>query len=608
MSHRLASLLLTFAAVAAGCSGTPSAPRSPSPAGMAALEQRELAEARALFDRNLAAIRARDREAYLDCYLSTPRLVRTGFAGFTLGHDALAADTAGDWPLALDARDVRVAWLAPGLVYGAYRYHVVYADGVAREGLSERLIGRTPDGWRIVLTSAFEQPSGTPAPPVALVGGTLYDGGEGEPLRDAVVLVRDGRIEAVGTRDTLPVPGDVDVVDVGGRYLTPGLVDTHVHYSQTGWADGRPDACDVRDRHPYPRVQASLAAQPERLHRAFLHSGVTAVLDCGGFPWTRGLGAATEDAADAPHVRAAGPLLTTWDPGPVLALPDQTQMVLMTDRDGVRAAVASHAEQGSDAVKVWFIVRGDRPLDALGALGATAGEAAREHGLPLIVHATGLAEARLAVDAGAALLVHSVDDEPVDEAFVAACLEQGTAYCPTLTVRNGYAALLERRLPDEVRRGFPALDPGLRERLLETTSLPPDPRDTPDARALRAERDRARDAVMAANLRALHAAGVPVVLGTDAGNPLTAHGPSVFAELEAMQAAGLPPRAVLTAATRDAARAIGRGADLGRVAPGCHADLLVLQADPGRDAAALRTIERVMRRGVLHRRELLAGM
>ncbi|MDO8349332.1 MAG: amidohydrolase family protein, partial [Planctomycetota bacterium] len=110
---------------------------------------------------------------------------------------------------------------------------------------------------------------------------------------------------------------------------------------------------------------------------------------------------------------------------------------------------------------------------------------------------------------------------------------------------------------------------------------------------------------MAGNLVRLHAAGVPVVLGTDAGNPLTLHGPSVFVELEAMQQAGLPPTAVLVAATRDAARAMGRGDDLGLLAAGRIADLLVLTEDPGKDVRAFRSVTHVCRGGHLHDRAAL---
>src|SRR5262245_53384398 len=570
-------------------------------------EPEDLAAARALFDRNLAAIHDHDRDAYLACYLQGEGLVRAGFTGSEQGFDRFAQALDDDWPVTLEARDVSLHWLAPGLVHASYRYRVIYRDGVPHEGLSERLFRETEDGWRIVVTTAFEQPAGTPAPPVALVHATVYDGGSGPPLDDAVIVVRDGRIVALGPAASTDVPPGVDVVDLGGRFVTPGLIDTHVHYSQTGWADGRPDACDVRDRFPYAQVQADLAAHPERFHRAFLHSGVTAVLDTGGFGWTRTLGARTENDPEAPHVLASGPLLTTWDPGSKLALPEASQFVLMSDDASVRAAVASHKALGSDAIKVWFIVTGERPLDELGRLCAVAGEEARRAGLPLIVHATGLAEAKLAVAAGVHLLVHSVGDQPVDDDFVQACVAGKVFYCPTLTVMHGYAALFDRQLSDELRGQLPAVDASVRDRVLATESLPPDGRSSPAAREQRDRDFESRDRIMADNLLRLHRAGVRVVLGTDAGNPLTLHGPSVFPELEAMQAAGLTAQEVLTAATRDAAAAIGREKDLGVIAVGRVADLVVLDEDPGTDATHWRSIQQVMRAGLLRAREQLAG-
>src|SRR5204862_2463890 len=72
-----------------------------------------------------------------------------------------------------------------------------------------------------------------------------------------------------------------------------------------------------------------------------------------------------------------------------------------------------------------------------------AGDEARKVGLPLIVHATGLQEAKGALRAGAKLLVHSVDDHPVDAEFLAMARRNGTIYCPTLTVRDGYVRMAE---------------------------------------------------------------------------------------------------------------------------------------------------------------------
>ena len=58
--------------------------------------------------------------------------------------------------------------------------------------------------------------------------------------------LRDGKIACAGSRSTCPVPSGTEVLDVSGLWITPGLVDAHVHFSQTGWADGRPDALDLR--------------------------------------------------------------------------------------------------------------------------------------------------------------------------------------------------------------------------------------------------------------------------------------------------------------------------------------------------------------------------
>jgi imidazolonepropionase-like amidohydrolase len=88
-------------------------------------------------------------------------------------------------------------------------------------------------------------------------------------------------------------------------------------------------------------------------------------------------------------------------------------------------------------------------------------------------------------------------------------------------------------------------------------------------------------------------------MGTDAGNPLTLHAVSVYAEMEAMAAAGLTPMQVLMSATRGGSLALGREAEVGTVEKGKVADLLVLAADPTRDVSNFRSVQAVMRGGVL---------
>ena len=101
-----------------------------------------------------------------------------------------------------------------------------------------------------------------------------------------------------------------------------------------------------------------------------------------------------------------------------------------------------------------------------------------------------------------------------------------------------------------------------------------------------------------ANLRAVRDAGIPIAMGTDAGNPLTLHGPSVYGEMEAMQAAGMTPMEVLVASTRNGALAMGRLDRFGTVEKGKQADLIVVAADPTRDIKNLRALRYVVKGGV----------
>ncbi len=229
------------------------------------------------------------------------------------------------------------------------------------------------------------------------------------------------------------------------------------------------------------------------------------------------------------------------------------------------------------------------------------GEEAKAVGLPLIVHATQLEAARVAVAAGASLLVHSVDDGAVDDAFIEACVAQGTSLCPTLTVFDGYSQLYLREISQEVRAQLAWVHPTVRARILATEGLESRGDKKVMRASLNARADRSRQ-VMYANLLSLHQAGVPIVMGTDAGNPLTLHGPSVFPELEAMQAAGLTPAEVLVTATSKAAAVLGRANDLGQVRAGFVADLVVLEQDPRADIRNVRGITHVVRAGTVHER------
>ncbi len=270
----------------------------------------------------------------------------------------------------------------------------------------------------------------------------------------------------------------------------------------------------------------------------------------------------------------------------------------------MRQAVRAHKAWGAAAMKVWYIMPPQPPDTArVSALVAAAGDEARKVGLPLIVHATGLWEAKDALRAGARVLVHSVWSAPVDDEFLALARRAGTIYAPTLMVPDGYRQVAARRFERD-RQPLECVDPGTRAKALATDSVAPAKRPTTAALEQRAARTAQGLAQGLANLKRVHDAGIPIALGTDAGNPLTLHGASVFMELEAMQAAGLTPLEVLVAATRTGARALGLDST-GTVTAGATADLVVLDADPLADIRNVRRIALVVRRGEVYtRREL----
>ncbi|MEA2569818.1 MAG: hypothetical protein QOI24_1819 [Acidobacteriota bacterium] len=160
-------------------------------------EAEDVAAARSVFERNIDAIRQRDTAKYLSCYLQSEKLARGGPSGFQIGYAGFSKSAGSAWPDTIDASDIHLLPVQPGVVYGTYRYRVRYgADEHA--GISERLFLRTADGWKIAITGAIDAPPGTPAPPRALIGPTLIDGRGGAPIANANVIIRDGKIDCAG--------------------------------------------------------------------------------------------------------------------------------------------------------------------------------------------------------------------------------------------------------------------------------------------------------------------------------------------------------------------------------------------------------------------------
>jgi imidazolonepropionase-like amidohydrolase len=429
-------------------------------------------------------------------------------------------------------------------------------------------------------------------------GAILVDGTGAPPVPDAVVVIRGDRIQCVGPRNRCRAPASATRIDARGMWLVPGLVDAHVHFGQSGWFDARPDAANLQDQFPYPEVAARLASDPERFGRAYVCAGVTSVFDVGGYPWSWNLRQRFAGNPSAPRVAAAGPLFATIPFG--VELPSQHQFVFMADSTTIRRGVAEHAAFKTDAVKIWYIMPPQPPDTArMQALVRLVAAEAHARGIRVIVHATGLWEAKDALRAGADVLVHSVFESPVDDEFIALARERAVSYVPTLVVYEGYLdasqdTIRGSRYPlecvDSLSRRLAANGPPPAERLGHGLG-------NPEVRA----RLRDQIAVAQRNAKRVHDAGITVAVGTDAGNPGTFHGPAIYREVELLQQAGFTPAEVLVAATRNGARALGRESDLGTLEAGKFADLLLLRADPTADIRNFRAVYLVMKGGVAAR-------
>jgi imidazolonepropionase-like amidohydrolase len=433
-----------------------------------------------------------------------------------------------------------------------------------------------------------------PRPPIVILGGTLVDGTEAPPRPNEAMLIVDGRIRSIGPRAFTKAPKNATLVQATDRWIVPGLVDAHVHFFQTGGLDARPDIVSLPGASPYPKVVDRIRRMPQVYLRAYVCAGVTSVADFGGPSWIFGLRESRTLDHDSPRIAFAGPLLATHDP-PALELEDDEPLWLMKDAADVRAKVERLAAMRPDFVKVWFVHRAGDDIEAQTALVRTAIEAAHARKLRAAVHATTLDTARRAVEAGADILVHGISDRDVDDAFVEAVVARRVIYVPTMLVTSSYRALRLRQVrfepfeaecaPPETMASFDVLTS------LADDVLPRPKTEPPDTLP-----------VQQRNVKRLVAAGAIVAAGTDAGNTATLHGSSLHKELALMVEAGLTPMEALVAATRHGAMVMGREKELGTIAPGMLADVLVLDADPLADIRNTRRIAYVVRGGVVYGR------
>ena len=430
---------------------------------------------------------------------------------------------------------------------------------------------------------------------LVITGGTLIDGTGRAPIEDATIVIRGEKIVQIGSGSPVRWPPGARRLDARGAFLLPGLWDTHMHIG--GSAGGFLTAEEFSERQ-------------YRLNwQAYLYNGVTGVLEMGGVKDAL-LGWREEERGGrllAPRIFTVGPLFTAPGGHPAGTIYKGNDWFIehatrrVTDPEEARAEVRRLVlEDRVDAIKAVYDDRdGQIPKLSLEVLRALI-EEAHAHGKRVFVHVGTARDALEALRSGADGVEHAIgSDEALWEEALREAARRDAFWTPTTAVAEALA-----------HWGDPAYIRGYETAGSVSSAVSAslqDPRGNwhpLDEAALREYRARFRAKKEA--LRAMRDRGIRVALGTDAGISAVFHGLSVHRELEILVQAGFTPLEAIVTATRGAAEKLGVAEERGTAEPGKAADLIVLKANPLEDIRNTRSIEWVIHRGVLYRREELA--
>lgn len=434
----------------------------------------------------------------------------------------------------------------------------------------------------------------------AFTGGMVIDGTGASPIPDGTVLVEGERITAVGPSREISIPEAAQVIDARGKWIIPGLIDAHIHFFQSGGLYTRPDIIDLRSERPYSQEIAWVQERiPQTLAR-YLASGVTSVVDMGGPMWTFQIRELARERLMASRVALAGPLISSYRPK-VFEIDDPPLLKVQSPKQA-RAAVRRILDHQPDLIKLWLIWFPGQPLVAKAAWVQATIEESHAHGKRVAVHATQREMARAAVQAGADILVHSIDDGPVDQPLIQRLKERDIPYITTFMVQEGYREILGQEVElSQIERHIG--DPQVIATFDDLAEL------RPWRGWLGTLSQFSINSFMLNNLKRLQENGITIAAGTDAGNIGTLHGPALHRELELMSRADLSPLEILVAATRGGAQVMGRASELGTIEKGKLADLVLLDADPLKDIRNTRRIYRVVKGGtVLDPKQILKDL
>ena len=391
---------------------------------------------------------------------------------------------------------------------------------------------------------------------IVLLGGTVIPGSGADPIPHSVIVLNKGKIAEISALSEYRVPPEARVFDTVGKTILPGLIDVHTHIQDSGTGT---EAQLLHEVLPYKALKAAGHA------RACLEAGFTTIRDLGAELWIdTGLRDAIQDGlVPGPRMLVSGYKITsTGTDFPVF--PPEIGIRGRETMDSpyeVRKAVRTLLAMGVDWIKVMTSGRTFRKSSSPDALGLTleetkvAVEEAHNQGKKVSAHAHGNRGIKVALEAGCNSIEHGtvLEDEDLDR-----MVRDRVFLVPTLS----YGKRLEKMGDASGLPGY-ALEKALRSRRLRVKSF---------AQAL--------------------SRGVKIASGSDAGMPFVAHGTNAF-ELAALVDAGMTPMQAIVAATGAATELLGTP-EIGSIATGKIADLLVVEGDPVKDITLLQDRKKIL--------------
>jgi imidazolonepropionase-like amidohydrolase/ABC-type polysaccharide/polyol phosphate export permease len=419
--------------------------------------------------------------------------------------------------------------------------------------------------------------------------------GDGKVIENGSVLVRAGKIAAVYDGEPPSAKSlNAETVEAAGKTILPGLIDVHVHLGAIPGV-----YADMSKYDPNKEMLRNLAA--------YLYSGVTTVRSVGDqldlILEIRSMVSSGE--ALGSDLQTCGPLFTAPGghgteyfkdlPPSLRSKAEEQNLRLPATADQARQQVDALKKQNVDCIKAILEAGGGgmvyNRLDT--NLFDAVAQQAHADALPLAVHTWDARDVSDAVNARANSIEHGSFREKIPDALFDQMARQGTFYDPTLSVGEAFKDIAAGKT-DSLKRSLvqQAAPPEL---LRDTESF----LSSSQSEQLRKEISKSSIDMQIAidNLKRAHAHGVPLVTGTDAGNLLVIHGPTVQQELELWMQAGISPAEALQAATNNAARLLNATDHIGSIAPGKDADLLIVDGNPLEDITATERISLVVFKG-----------